>query len=182
MFCMQCGKEVNETANYCYSCGAGQKINENDLPPLDLINESISLSMQGIVTVNDEPKYQVENWQVILMFFGILMLLIIANTDILMFFDRDQQALKEFEKSTEGQELFTCVGVNGSIKWSIFKPDNTKPNVRVIEAKLSKHQEKFEIQYLYNLETKVKEIAFMSKDGKPQSKFLGALEFGTFCM
>jgi hypothetical protein len=179
---MQCGKEINETAKFCYSCGAGQEIDENDLPPLDLISESRTASMQERVPVADEPKYQVENWKVVLMFFGILMVLIIANTDILKFLDEDQQALKEFEKSTEGQALFTCVGANGSINWRIFKPDNTEPNVRVIEAKLSKRQEKFEIQYFYNLETKVKEIAFMSKDGNPQSKFLGALEFGIFCM
>jgi hypothetical protein len=178
MFCMQCGKEINETAKFCYSCGAGQEIDESDIAP----SISDSAPIQERVPVNVEPKSQGRNWMLVLMVFGIFMVLIIANADKLKFLDKDQQALEEFKQSTEGQALFACVGANGLINWRIFKSDTTEQNVRVIEAKLSKRQEKFEIQYLYNLETKVKEIAFMSKDGKPQSKFLGALEFGTFCI
>ncbi len=182
MFCMQCGKEINVTAKYCSSCGASQETDKDDLPALEQDSLSDSASMQEGYSVAVETKSLGGNWLLILIVFGIFVVLLITNADKLKLLDKDQQALKEFQQSTEGQVLYNCVGANGSINWEIFKSDKTEPNVRVIEAKLSKRQKKFKIQYFYNLETKVKEIAFMSKDGKSKSKFLGALEFSTFCM
>ena len=67
MFCMQCGKEINETAKFCYSCGAGQEIDESDIAP----SVSDSAPIQERVPVNVEPKSQGRNWMLVLMVFGI---------------------------------------------------------------------------------------------------------------
>lgn len=183
MYCMQCGQEISETAKFCQSCGASQEVSEADEPisakkPVNEVLPETTTNEQHI------PKAKGEGGNLLLkmVVFSILVVLLVTNFDKLKLIDSDHKALADFKNSVDGQSLYKCVGANGGIEWEIFKSDNTGVDVRVIQAHLSKGSEKFEIQFFYNLETKVAEVAFMSKDGEPKSKFKGALEFTSFCM
>lgn len=95
----------------------------------------------------------------------------------------EQLALKEFKKSNEVAEITKCLGANGNIAWSIFKTDRTSnPDVRVIEAKMSKGDEKFTMQWYYNINTNIAEFAYAGKNGEQTSRIRALLDFSSFCM
>lgn len=96
---------------------------------------------------------------------------------------KENSALEEFKKSSAAQEVNQCVGANGSVAWDIFQPtDNKNPEVRVIQATLTKGANKLEMQWLYNLTTKISELAFAGKPGEKTSRLMMGMELGIFCM
>jgi len=99
---------------------------------------------------------------------------------------RENSALNDFKKSQEGTEMAKCAGAAGGVEWKIFSNPNQKnSNVRVIEADITKgngQQKTLTIQWLYNLETKVSELAYASTDGKQTSRLMMNLEVASFCM
>ena len=110
-------------------------------------------------------------------------LLAIFSTFLLVGCGKDHSALEEFKRSTAAQEVNQCVGANGSVEWSIFQPvDNKNPDVRVIQAVLAKSDEKYQIQWFYNLSTKVSELAFAGKPGEKTSPLRMGLDLGVFCL
>ena len=115
--------------------------------------------------------------------FGIVALI---NVIFLSGCSREEVALKEFKISQAGSEIAKCAGATGSLEWKIFtSPDQKNPNVRVIEANLTKgngKQKTLTIQWLYNLETKISELVYASKDGKKTNHFSMALEVASFCI
>ena len=99
---------------------------------------------------------------------------------------RENSALNDFKKSQAGIEMANCAGAAGGVEWKIFSNPNQKnPNVRVIEADITKgdgQKKTLTIQWLYNLETKVSELAYASTDGKQTSRLMMSLEVASFCM
>ncbi len=107
----------------------------------------------------------------------------IAVSLILSGCSKENSALEEFKKSSVAKEVNQCVGANGSVAWEIFQPtDNKNPEVRVIQATLTKGINKFEMQWLYNLNTKISELAFAGKPGEKTSRLMMGMELGIFCM
>ena len=116
-----------------------------------------------------------------LKFIGALFL--IFSTLLLIGCGRDHAALEEFKNSTAAQEVNKCVGANGSVEWSIFQPvGNKNSDVRVIQAVLAKSDEKYQIQWFYNLNTKVSELAFAGKPGEKTSPLRMGLDLAVFCL
>jgi hypothetical protein len=115
--------------------------------------------------------------------FGIIALI---NVILLSGCTREEMALKEFKTSQAGSEMAKCVGATGDMEWKIFtSSDQKNPNVRVIEANLTKgngKQKTLTIQWLYNLETKISELVYASKDGKKTNRLSMGLEVASFCM
>ena len=96
---------------------------------------------------------------------------------------KENSALEDFKKSSAAKEISQCVGANGSVDWKIFQPTNNQnTEVRVIEATLTKGSNKFEMQWLYNLSTKVSELAYAGKQGEKTSQIMMGLQLGLFCM
>ena len=96
---------------------------------------------------------------------------------------KESSALEEFKKSSVAQEINQCVGVNGSVAWKMFQPlDNNNPDVRVIEALLTKGSNNFEMQWLYNLNSKISELAFAGKSGEKTNRLMMGMQLGIFCM
>jgi len=96
---------------------------------------------------------------------------------------KENTALEKFKSSIEGQYLSQCVGSAGTIAWKIFTPtEQANKGVRVVEAKLQKNEKFFTVQYLYNIETDISEINFVSNDGKPKNLSIGIREIAVFCI
>jgi hypothetical protein len=96
---------------------------------------------------------------------------------------KENSALEDFKNSAAAKEISQCVGANGSVEWKIFQPTNNQnTEVRVIEATLTKGSNKFEMQWLYNLSTKVSELAYAGKQGEKTSQIMMGLQLGLFCM
>jgi hypothetical protein len=172
---MQCGEKINDTAKFCHVCGASQVIPE--------ANEAQQVSSNLVSATEKIVENKTKNFGFLwLIIIAIFVLVAIANADKFKLINPEQNALEDFKQSTEAQYINNCVGANGEVNWSIFSSEKAEKNVRVVEAQLSKKDKKFTIQYLYNLDTKVKEVSYMSNDDKPKSKFEGALEFSSFCL
>jgi len=96
---------------------------------------------------------------------------------------QEQSALNEFKKSNEAAEMNKCVGARGNIEWSIFKTESTSnPDVRIIQAEMTKGDEKFTRQWFYNIKTNVSEFAYAGKSDKQNNLLITALDFSLFCM
>jgi hypothetical protein len=64
-----------------------------------------------------------------------------------LFSTKEQQALENFKNSKIGQEINQCAGVKGVVEWDIFKePDSDNPNIRVIQASISKNKKHIDVQ------------------------------------
>lgn len=95
----------------------------------------------------------------------------------------ENRALDEFKQSQTAKQLNECVGASGSIDWTISrmeKPPN--PDVRVIQAILTKGGSQFKVQWFYNLTTKVSDLAFIGKPGEKTGRLEGGLDLGLFCV
>jgi len=97
---------------------------------------------------------------------------------------KEDSALHDFKNSSAGQEVSKCVGANGSINWKIFKPTSfSNPDVRVINADLEKGGNTFQLQWIYNLNTKISEVSFLGKPGeKSTNRAFSVSDFGFFCL
>jgi TonB family protein len=96
---------------------------------------------------------------------------------------QEQSALSEFKNSNEAAEMNKCVGARGNIDWSIFKTESTSnPDVRIIQAEMTKGDEKFTRQWIYNIKTNVSEFAYAGKTDKQSNLLITALDFSLFCM
>ena len=108
---------------------------------------------------------------------------ILLFTILLVGCGKEKTALDEFKKSKAGEEVSQCVGAYGSVEWKIFKSEQvSNPDVRVIQATLKKGSDVFEIQWAYNLSTKISELMFAGKPGEKTSMFMMALNLASFCM
>lgn len=177
MFCSECGKQVTDDAKFCGECGTEQA---DSIDGLNRLKQAELPSSQNTHQINVNKKNSVK---IFIFIFGAILfgLYLLKRGNVPQLLDKEQAALKEFKKSS-GQELDQCVGANGATDWSIFKTKDSKENVRVIEAKMKKGEKNFTVQYLYNLDTKVFEISYMSNNDKPKSKLIGVVELGIFCM
>lgn len=96
---------------------------------------------------------------------------------------KEKTALDEFKKSKAGEEVSECVGAYGRVDWQIFKSERvSNPDVRVIQATLKKGDSAFEIQWAYNLNTKISELMYAGRPGEKTSMFLMALDLASFCL
>lgn len=184
MFCSECGASVSDDAKFCGECGAVQA----DTAPVQLSrsqNNTHNLESKKNVharqvahyysagAVVKTPKQKYLPWALIAGAVSLgLYLLKGGNGD---------EALDEFKKTASGVEMYNCVGVAGTIDWSAYSSKEYADNVRVIEAKMKKGDKSFEVQYLYNVDTKVIELLYLSDNGKPTSKLEGSLQLAAFC-
>ena len=97
---------------------------------------------------------------------------------------KEDSALHDFKNSSAGQEVSKCVGANGSINWKIFKSTSfSNPDVRVINADLEKGGNTFQLQWIYNLNTKISEVSFLGKPGeKSTNRAFSVSDFGFFVL
>lgn len=95
----------------------------------------------------------------------------------------ENAALEDFKKTSSAAEVNQCIGVSGSVNWQIFKPSDFENNdIRVIQATLIKGNETFEMQWLYNLNSKISELQFAGKPGEKVNRLMMGLGLGMFCL
>ena|GEM_PF-1794677 len=113
-----------------------------------------------------------------------LVFLICAFVSACDYLSSDAQVLNEFRESTPfAKEVGQCVGATGNVEWRVFQPPGNKnPKLKVIEATLTKGEDRLNIQWFYNLETKVSEMAYAVKPGEATNRLFMVMNIGLFCV
>lgn len=113
-----------------------------------------------------------------------LVFLICAFVSACDFLSPDARVLNEFKEATPfAKEIGQCVGATGNVEWRVFQPPGNKnPKLKVIEAALTKGEDRFNIQWFYNLETKISEMAYAGKPGEETNRLFMVMNIGLFCV
>ena len=113
-----------------------------------------------------------------------LVFLICAFVSACDYLSSDAQVLNEFRESTPfAKEVGQCVGATGNVEWRVVQPPGNKnPKLKVIEATLTKGEDRLNIQWFYNLETKISEMAYAGKPGEATNRLFMVMNIGLFCV
>ncbi len=98
----------------------------------------------------------------------------------------EDNALTKFESSENNSMFAKCVGIDGDVQWTIGETYGYKnKNVRLVQAKLTKNNKQFIVQYVYNLKTGLEEEIFHGPADFPSGKKIATSEalesFKKFC-
>ena len=182
MFCSECGKLVADNAKFCGECGAVQASvapvqpsrSQNNIHNAEADKNEYARQAAQNYSAGAVVKTPKKNYLLIIVVVVIVLL-------IRIFGGKGDAALDEFKKTAAGVDMYNCVGAAGVIDWSSYSSKEYADNIRVIGAKMKKGDKSFEVQYLYNVDTKVFELLYLSDNGKPTSKLEGSLQLAAFC-